>query len=88
MVCYILQWSRFGNWFSYFNESDLKLTAGDLGHLNEEGRLVCVVFNDVIVHVDEDPERETSKNKKVNSVMAKSKCISLFDLKKHLHLRN
>lgn len=40
---------------SYFNKGDLELTADDLGHLNEEGRLVGVVFDDVVVHVDENP---------------------------------
>lgn len=83
-----------GCWFSYFNESDLELAAGDLGHLDEEGRLVGVVFDDVVVHVDENPEEEEAKIKKVTSVImrknqsevhrkwAKSKGISLFNKKK------
>lgn len=40
---------------SYFNEGDLELAGGHLGHLDEESRLVAVVFDDVVVHVDEDP---------------------------------
>lgn len=40
---------------SYFNESDLDLTSDGRGHLDEEGRLVGVVFDDVVVHVDENP---------------------------------
>ena len=52
---------------SYFNESDLELTASDLGHLDEEGRLIGVVFDDVVVHVDENPaETHGGKKRKVN----------------------
>lgn len=40
---------------SYFNESDLQVAGGCLGHLHQESRLVGVVFHDVVVHVDEDP---------------------------------
>lgn len=40
---------------SYFNEGDLELAGGHLGHLDEERRLVAVVFDDVVVHVDENP---------------------------------
>lgn len=50
--------------FSYFNESDLELTGDHLGHLNEESRLVGVVFNDVVIHVDEDPEAQKQTQKK------------------------
>lgn len=42
---------------SYFNQSDLVLTSNHLQHLDEEGRLVGVVFNDVVVHVDENAEK-------------------------------
>jgi len=54
---YILQWSRrlTGCLLSYFNEGDLELAVDDLGHLNEEGRLVGVMLDDVVVHVDENP---------------------------------
>lgn len=40
---------------SYFNEGDLEMAGGHLGHLDEESRLVAVVFDDVVVHVDENP---------------------------------
>lgn len=50
-VCFsVLQWPH-----SYFNESDLQVAGGCLGHLHQESRLVGVVFHDVVVHVDEDP---------------------------------
>lgn len=55
-----------GRRLSYFDEGDLELTAADLGHLDEEGRLVGVVFDDVVVHVDENPEEKTIKKCKVN----------------------
>lgn len=61
---YILQWSRrlIGRSLSYFNEGDLELPVDELGHLNEEGRLVGVMFDDVVVHVDENPGKETILN--------------------------
>lgn len=43
---------------SYFNESDLQVARGRLGHLYQESRLVGVVFHDVVIHVDEDPEEK------------------------------
>lgn len=47
--------------FSYFNQSDLDLTGDRLGHLNEEGGLVGVVFHNVVVHVDENPAEITTR---------------------------
>lgn len=47
---------------SYFNEGDLELAGGHLGHLDEESRLVAVVFDDVVVHVDEDPGERRGKH--------------------------
>lgn len=41
--------------FSYFDESDLELTRGHLGHVDQESRVVGVVFDDVVIHIDEDP---------------------------------
>lgn len=62
--------------FSYFNESDLELTGDHLGHLNEESRLVGVVFNDVVIHVDEDPEAQKQTQKKVTPVVAQvGQCV-------------
>lgn len=63
MFRYVLQWSRrlIGSWASYFDESDLELAGDDLGHLDEERRLVGVVFDDVVVHVDENPGDKTSR---------------------------
>lgn len=37
----------------------MELAGDKLGYLNEEGRLVGVVFNDVVVHVDKDPAGNT-----------------------------
>lgn len=65
VICYILQWWLIGCCLSYFNESDLELAANNLGHLNEEGWLVGVVFDDVVVHVDVNPEEKTNKNKRL-----------------------
>lgn len=39
---------------SYFDQSELD-EPGSLGHLDEEGRLVGVVFDNGVVHVDENP---------------------------------
>lgn len=46
-----------GRSLSYFHQSDLEVTVGRLGHLDEERRLVGVVFDDVVVHVDKNPAR-------------------------------
>ena len=67
--------------FSYFSESDLELAGDRLGYLDEEGRLVGVVFNDVVVHVDEDPVGNArvkfySRNTGRRSTSGK-KCFSL-----------
>lgn len=37
---------------SYFNESDLELTADHLRHIDEESGLVGIVFDNDVVHVD------------------------------------
>lgn len=66
MICHVLHWWLTGCWLSYFNESDLELAVGGLGHLNEEGRLVGVVFDDVVVHVNENPEEKKKKKKIVS----------------------
>lgn len=47
--------------FSYFSESDLELTGDHFRHVDEEGRLVGVMFDDVVVHVDENAEGETER---------------------------
>lgn len=49
---------------SYFNENDLEPTSDGLRNLNQEGRLVGVVFDNVVVHVDENPEEKTSNKKR------------------------
>lgn len=51
---------------SYFNKRDLELTGEHLRHLDEEGQLIGVVFNDVVVHVNENPEENTKQTGKVN----------------------
>lgn len=53
-----------GCWLSYFNENDLEPTSDGLRNLNQEGRLVGVVFDDVVVHVDKNPEEKTSDKKR------------------------
>lgn len=49
-----------GSWgltgLSYFSQSHLELANRWLRDLYLEGRLVSVVFDDVVVHVDEDAE--------------------------------